>query len=113
MKGFWRNPKLYGLLGFILIAGPTLFFFFAGMPGTQVTETEYAGGNRTIVTETVWIGAFNPFLPVFVIGAGAQPHGDATEARSWHGLEVFSSLLSRYLQCSALDYSLCRALFYF
>ncbi len=67
----WRNPKLYGLLGFILVAAPSLFFFFAGMPGTQVTETEYAGGNRTIVTETVWIGAFNPFLLVFVIGAGA------------------------------------------
>lgn len=71
----WRNPKLYGLLGFILIAGPTLFFFFAGMPRTQVTETEYAGGNRTIVTETVWIGAFNPFLLVFVIGAAVAAWG--------------------------------------
>ncbi|MCZ7398688.1 MAG: hypothetical protein O8C62_03245 [Candidatus Methanoperedens sp.] len=71
----WRNPKLYGLLGFILVAGPTLFFFFAGMPGTQVTATEFAGGNRTIVTATVWTGAFNPFLLVFVIGAGAAAWG--------------------------------------
>ncbi len=71
----WRNPIIYGLLGFILVAAPSLFFFFAGMPGTQVTETEYAGGNRTIVTETVWMGAFNPFLLVFVIGAGAAAWG--------------------------------------
>ena len=71
----WRNPELYGLLGFILVAAPSLFFFFAGMPGTQVTETEYAGGNRTVVTETVWIGAFNPFLLVFVIGAGIAAWG--------------------------------------
>lgn len=72
----WHNPKAYGfLLGFILVAGPTLFFFFAGTPGTQVTETEIAGGNRTIVTETVWIGAFNPFLLVFVIGAAVAAWG--------------------------------------
>ncbi len=71
----WRNPKVYGLLGFILVAAPSLFFFFAGMPGTQVSETEIAGGNRTVVTETVWIGAFNPFLLVLVIGAGAAVWG--------------------------------------
>ncbi len=65
----WRNPKVYGLLGFILVAAPSLFFFFMGMPGTSVTETEYAGGNKTVVTETVWMGAFNPFLLSFVIGA--------------------------------------------
>ena len=71
----WRNPKLYGLLGFILVAAPSLFFFFAGMPGTQVSTTEYAGGNRTIVTETVWMGAFNPFLLLFVIGAAIAAWG--------------------------------------
>ncbi|CAG0993105.1 MAG: hypothetical protein MPEBLZ_02961 [Candidatus Methanoperedens nitroreducens] len=38
----WRNPTLYGLLGLILVAAsPTLYFFFAGIPGTRVTETEY------------------------------------------------------------------------
>lgn len=71
----WRNPKLYGLLGFILVAAPSLFFFFMGMPGTQVTETEYASGNRTVVTETVWLGAFNPFLLLFVIGAAVAAWG--------------------------------------
>ncbi len=71
----WRNPKLYGLLGFILVAAPSLFSFFMGMPGTQVTATEYAGGNRTVVTETVWRGAFNPFLLLFVIGAAVAAWG--------------------------------------
>ncbi len=71
----WRNPKLYGLLGFVLVTAPSLFFFFMGMPGTSVTETEYAGGNKTVVTETVWMGAFNPFLLSFVIGAAVAAWG--------------------------------------
>ena len=71
----WRNPKLYGLLGFILVAAPSLFFFFIGIPGTSVKETEYASGDRTVVTETVWIGAFNPFLLIFVIGAAVAAWG--------------------------------------
>ncbi len=71
----WRNPKLYGLLGFVLVAAPSLFFFFNGMPGTSVTETEYANGSRTVVTETVWMGAFNSFLLSFVIGAAVAAFG--------------------------------------
>ncbi len=71
----WRNLSSTVLLGFILVAAPSLFFFFAGIPGTQVSETEIAGGNRTTVTETVWIGAFNPFPLIFVIGAGAAAWG--------------------------------------
>jgi len=71
----WRNPKLYGSLGFILVAAPSLFFFFMGIPGTSATETEYANGSRTIVTETVRIGAFNPFLLNFVIGAAVAAWG--------------------------------------
>ncbi len=71
----WRNPKLYGLLGLILVAAPSLFFFFAGIPGTQVTETEIPGGNRTTVTETVWIDAYNPFPLIFVIGAAVALFG--------------------------------------
>ncbi|MCX9025716.1 MAG: hypothetical protein OIN85_06420 [Candidatus Methanoperedens sp.] len=71
----WRNPKLYGLLGFILVAGPTLFLFFAGIPGTQVSESEDAGGNRTTVTQTVWIDAFNPIFLIFVIGAAVAAWG--------------------------------------
>ncbi|MBU4492402.1 MAG: hypothetical protein KKD69_08075 [Euryarchaeota archaeon] len=71
----WRNPKVYGLLGFILVAILSLFFFFAGISGTQVTETEFAGGNKTVVTETVWVGAFNPFLLLFVIGAAVAAWG--------------------------------------
>ncbi len=70
-----RNPKLYGLLGFILVAAPSLFFFFMGIPGTRVTETEYANGSKTSVTETVRMGAFNPFLLSFVIGAAVAALG--------------------------------------
>lgn len=75
MNNFWRNPKLYGLLGFVLVAAPTLFFFFMGMPGTSVTETEYANGTRTVVTETVRMGAYNPFLLLFVAGAAIAAWG--------------------------------------
>ena len=71
----WRNPRLYGLLGLILVAAPTLYLFFAGIPGTSVTETEYANGSRTIVTETVRTGAFNPFPLIFVISAAVAAFG--------------------------------------
>lgn len=72
---FWRNPKVYGLIGFILVASPALLFFLTGIPGTSVTETEYAGGNKNVITETVWMGAFNPFLLSFVIGAAVAAWG--------------------------------------
>ena len=71
----WRNPKLYGLLGFILVASPPLFFFFMGVQGTSVTVTGYPDGNQTIVTETLWTGAFNPFLLIPVIGAAVAAWG--------------------------------------
>lgn len=71
----WRNPKLYGILGFILVSAPPLFFFFMGVPGTSITEKEYAGGNRTVVTETVRSGAYNPLLLIFVIGAAVAAIG--------------------------------------
>jgi hypothetical protein len=72
---FWRNPKLYGILGFILVSAPPLFFFFMGVPGTIITETEYAGGNRTVVTETIRSGTYNPFLLIFVFGAAVAAWG--------------------------------------
>ncbi len=75
MTPLWRNPKLYGLVGLILVAAPTLFYFFGGIPGTSVTETVYANGTRTTVTETVSTGAFNPMLLIFVIGAAAAAFG--------------------------------------
>lgn len=82
----WRNPKLYGMLGFILVAAPPLFFFFMGIPGTSVTEMEYASGNKTVVTETVRIGAFNPFLLSLVIGAAVAAWGCYRNKRmAWIG----------------------------
>jgi len=75
---FLQNPMIYGMIGFILVAAPCLYFFFTGFPGTSVTETvtqTEIGLNRTIVTETVRVGAFNPFLLIFVIGAAVAAWG--------------------------------------
>ncbi len=74
-KQLWYNPKLYGLLGLILVAVPMLFFFFAGMPYTGVKETQYANGSKTIVTETSWMGAFNPIFLFFVFCAAIAALG--------------------------------------
>ena len=73
-----QNPVIYGILGFMLVAAPCLYFFFAGFPGTSVMETwnqTESGINKTIVTETVWTGAFNPYLLIFVIGAAVAAWG--------------------------------------
>ena len=69
------NPKLFGLLGLILIAVPMLFFFFAGLPNAEVKETQYANGSKTIVTGTVWEGAFNPVFLFFVFCASIAALG--------------------------------------
>jgi len=78
ITSFLQNPLIYGILGFMLVAAPSLYFFFSGFPGTSVKETwnqTENGINKTIVTETVWIGAFNPFLLIFVIGAAIAAWG--------------------------------------
>ena len=78
ITSFLQNPVIYGILGFMLVAAPCLYFFFTGFPGTSVSETvtqTEIGINRTIVTETVRIGAFNPFLLIFVIGAAVAAWG--------------------------------------
>lgn len=75
---FLQNPVIYGILGFMLVAAPSLYFFFAGFPMTGVSETvtqTEIGINRTIVTETVRIGAFNPYLLIFVIGVAVAAWG--------------------------------------
>ncbi len=78
ITSFLQNPVIYGILGFMLVSAPCLYFFFAGIPGTSVMETVTQTGtgiNRTTVTETVRIGAFNPFLLIFVIGAAVAAWG--------------------------------------
>jgi hypothetical protein len=75
MTSLLRNPVFYGILGLILFALPYLYYFFMGVSGTMVTETEYANGNRSTVVETVRQGAFNPFLLIFIIGAGVAAYG--------------------------------------
>ncbi len=89
----WRNPKLYGLLGFILVAAPTLLFFIAGMPYSRVTPTE-VGSREYSVTETVWQGAFNPVFLYFVIGAAVAAWGcNRNTILAWFG-SLFVLILS-------------------
>lgn len=78
ITSFLQDPVIYGMSGFILVAAPCLYIFFAGIPMTGVSETvtqTETGINRTIVTETVRMGAFNPFLLIFVIGAAIAAWG--------------------------------------
>jgi hypothetical protein len=89
----WRNPKIYGLLGLILVAAPMLFFFFAGLPYTRVTSTEI-GSEEYSVTETVWEGAFNPVFLYFVIGAAVAAWGcNRNTTLAWVG-SLFILILS-------------------
>ncbi len=71
----WYNPKLYGLLGLILVAVPMLFFFFAGLPYMGGGEIQYANGSKTVVTGTVWEGAFNPIFLFYVFCAAIAALG--------------------------------------
>ncbi len=75
MTSLLRNPVFYGSLGLILVALPCLYYFFMGVSGTMVSETEYANGTRSMVVETVRQGAFNPILLIFIIGAGVAAYG--------------------------------------
>lgn len=88
----WRNPKAYGLLGLILVAAPSLFFFIAGMPYSRVTPTEI-GSREYSVTETVWEGAFNPLFLYFVIGASVAAWGCyRSKLMAWAGSLVVLAL---------------------
>lgn len=92
----WRNPKIYGLLGFILVAAPALLFFIAGMPYSRVTPTEI-GSREYSVTETVWEGAFNPVFLYFVIGAALAAWGcNRNTILAWVG-SLFVLILSMLL----------------
>lgn len=93
---FLQNPVIYGIIGFILVAGPSLYFFFAGFSIQGVSETatqtvdesgrQIGDINRTIVTETVRTGAFNPFLIICAIGAAVAAWGCyRSTAMAWIG----------------------------
>jgi len=60
------NPKLYGLIGLVLVAMPMLFFFFAGLPYTGGGKTRFANGTTISYSGTVWEGAFNPSMLIFI-----------------------------------------------
>lgn len=78
---FLGNPVFYGIVGFILIAAPSIYIFFIGIPGTEVSETitqtdsGNSGINRTITARTVYTGTHNPFLLIFILLAGIAAWG--------------------------------------
>jgi|GEM_PF-6925207 len=109
MKSLIRNPVFFGSLGLILVALPCLYYFFMGVSGTMVSETEYANGTRSTVVETVRQGAFNPFLLIFIIGAGVAAYGCYRSTRmAWIGSIKYESFLTGCLifgvHSIALDY---------
>lgn len=67
-QSIWRNPKFYGLLGFISVVGPSLLFFFAGRPYKFYYPATGATG-------IIWQGALQPFFLYFVIGAAIAAWG--------------------------------------
>ncbi len=94
----WRNSKIYGLLGFILVAAPMLFFFFAGLPYARVSSTVISSSEYS-VTETVWEGAFNPVFLYFVIGAAVAAWGcNRNKTLAWVGslFVLFLSVLALF-----------------
>lgn len=70
----FSNPRIYGLMGFILVAVPTLLFFFVGMPGEKISSTQI-GSDVISVRETAWEGAFNPIFLIFAFGAALGAWG--------------------------------------
>ncbi len=51
-----------------------LFFFFIGIPGTSVSETQI-GNNKATVVETVWLNTYNPVFLLFIFMAGIAVWG--------------------------------------
>ncbi|MFZ3385382.1 MAG: hypothetical protein WA144_15795 [Candidatus Methanoperedens sp.] len=56
-----QNPKVYGFLGYILVAVPSLFFFFRGISGNRYYPA--------IHTETIGGGIYQPFYLYLIFGA--------------------------------------------
>lgn len=57
-----RNPKTYGLLGYILVAAPSLLFYFEVIAGIRYYPA-------THITETTWQGTYQPFYLYLISGA--------------------------------------------
>ena len=74
-NSYFSNPRIYGLMGFILVAVPTLLFFFVGMPGEKISSTQIDSDEIISVRETVWEGAFNPIFLIFAFGAALGAWG--------------------------------------
>jgi len=57
-----RNPNVYGLLGYILVAAPSLLFYFEVISGIR----DYPAIH---ITETRWQGTYQPFYLYLISGA--------------------------------------------
>lgn len=57
-----RNPKIYGLPGYILVAAPSLLFYFEMIAGIRYYPA-------THITETTWQGTYQPFYLYLISGA--------------------------------------------
>ncbi len=67
-QSIWRDPKFFGLIGFISVVSPSLLFFFIGKPYKFYYPATGATG-------IIWEGAFQPFFLYFVIGAAIAAWG--------------------------------------
>jgi hypothetical protein len=89
-----HNPKVYGLLGYILVAVPSLLFFFERRP-----EIHYYPS--THVTESIWGRAFQPFYLYLIFGATVAALGCYRSAlMAWLG-SIFVLALSILIIFSA------------
>jgi hypothetical protein len=55
-NSYFSNPRIYGLIGFILVAVPTLLFFFVGMPGEKISSTQISSDEIISVREQSGMG---------------------------------------------------------
>jgi len=89
-----RDPRVYGSLGYILVAVPSLFFFFKGISGIRYYPAIHN-------TETIWQGAYQPFYLYLVLGAAVAAWGIYRNTLlAWLG-SIFVLALSISLMFSA------------
>jgi len=88
----FRNPKVYGLLGYILVAIPSLLFFFKGISGFRYYPAIHIAEMQ---------GAYQPFYLYLILGASVAALGCYRSAlMAWLG-SIFVLALSISLMFSA------------
>lgn len=81
-----RNPKIYGLLGYILVAAPSLLFYFEGISGIRYYPAIH-------ITETTWQGTYQLFYLYLISGATVAAIGCYRSAlMAWSGSIIILAL---------------------